>query len=114
MTESLQTVDVDSAFESYATRFHALFGERPSGTFVKFGNTMVQKLSRGEFEERLTNFLKVRKRCKRMLESGATISDAITLDFEEAAAWLAIEPPNLLDLFHGEMGEIPGMRPGSH
>ena len=109
MTEDNRATDTDAAFESYLVRFRTMFGERTEGTFVKFGHTMVQKLGRQSFEERLDGFLRVRARCKRMLESGSTISDAITLDFEEAAAWLAIEPPNLLDLFHGEMGEIPGL-----
>ena len=46
-------IDVDAAFESYETRFVQQFGDKPVGAFGKFGSTMVQRLSREEFEPRL-------------------------------------------------------------
>lgn len=103
-----QRNDNSEAYESYVARFDSMFNARPEGAFVKFGHVLVRKLGRPEFDARLEAFLRVRERCKRMIESGATISDAIALDFEEAAAWLAVETPNLLELFHGEVGADGG------
>ena len=104
-TRNIDTGDLDQDFESYVTRFRELFDDRPEGTFVKYGHTLIQRLGKDEFESRLENYRQLKVRCRTMLESGATISDAITLDFEEAASWLAVEAPNLLELFYGEMGD---------
>ena len=102
--DEMTAADVDAAYESYLERFKSLFGDKAEGTFVKFGHTLVQRLGRADFEARLRNYVEVRTRCRSMLESGSTISDAVTLDFEEAAAWLVLKALNLLDMFSGEMG----------
>ncbi|MGB0678569.1 MAG: hypothetical protein ACPGUV_02785 [Polyangiales bacterium] len=99
-------MDVDAAFAEYLKRFDARFSDRAEGTFVKFGHTLIQKLNRDEFEERLQNYVTMRQRCREMLESGATISDAVTLDYEEAAAWIALEAPNLLELFSSDVDDL--------
>jgi len=101
-------VDLDAAFVSYEKRFAKRFGEKSAGSFVKFGRHMVQKLARSDFDGRLEHYLRMHASCKRMLETGATISDAVVLDFEEAAAWIVIEAPNLLQMFQGEVGD-PGI-----
>ena len=98
------TIDADTAFTSYVARFENRCGEKPVGSFAKFGNTMIQRLSREEFPERLEKYLHWHKECKRLLGSGATISDALVLEFEEASAWIAIDAPNILALFSGELG----------
>ena len=98
------TIDVDTAFKSYVVRFENRLGEKAPGAFAKFGNTMIQRLTRDEFPERLDQYLHWHKECKRLLGSGATISDALVLEFEEASAWIAIDPPKILDLFSGELG----------
>jgi len=98
-------IDVDAAYESYLTRFTHQYGEKADGAFVKFGNHMVQKLARSDFEERLRAYLQWHQECKALLGSGATISDAVVLEFEEAAAWLVIKAPNILEMFQGELGD---------
>ncbi len=98
-------IDVDTAFSSYNSRFESSFGQgKAPGDFVKFGNHMIQRLSVGEFPDRLENYLSWHRECKKLLGSGHTISDALVMEFEEASAWLIIEPPRILDLFSGELG----------
>ena len=98
------SIDEDTAYASYVARFESRFGPKEPGAFAKFGNAMIQRLSRDEFPKRLEQYLYWHKECKRLLGSGSTISDALVLEFEDASAWLAIDPPNILELFSGEMG----------
>lgn len=99
-------IDVEQAFSSYEARFVERFGDKPAGAFVKNGKAMIQRLSRGEFPERLQAYLHWHGQCRSLLGSGATISDALVLEFEEASRWLVIEPPDVLALFNGEIGEV--------
>jgi len=106
MTDSRKVqVDLKDAYESYLARFEHRFGSKPLASFVKFNRTMVQKLGLGDFPGRLDAYLRAHIACKTMLEAGSTISDAVVLDFEEAAAWLAIEIPDIKVLFKGEVGD---------
>lgn len=98
-------IDYDAAFESYEARFRAHCGDKPAGGFAKYGNTMVQRLTRTNFDERLEQYLFWHRECRRLLGSGATIADAITMEFEEAAAWVCLKAPNLLAMFSGELGD---------
>lgn len=98
-------IDRESAFRSYIARFEERFGELAEGSFVKFGNQMVQRLSRADFEERMENYLRWHKYTQDALTSGGTISDVLIMEFEEASRWLAIEPPRILELFSGELGD---------
>ena len=59
---------------------------------------------RGPGGEPIDQYLYWHKECKRLLGSGSTISDALVLEFEDASAWLAIDPPSILELFSGEIG----------
>jgi hypothetical protein len=97
-------IDYDLAYSGYLDRFTQRFGERAPGAFVKFGRSMVQKLPRPEFEKRLDHYVKLHHACKHMIEAGSTISDALVLDFVEAAAWIAVEAPNMYSMFRGELG----------
>ncbi len=98
-------IDYDAAYEGYLERFDKRFGDQPLGHFVKFERTMVQKLAEAEFKARLDAYVKYHRACKRMLESGATISDALVLDFVESAAWVAVQAPDIHTMFRGEMGD---------
>jgi len=98
-------IDYDAAFVMYTQRFHERFGDRAEGAFVKFGKHMIKHLARPEFERRLDTYVRLHKACKKMLESGSTISDALVLDFDESAAWIAVEAPNVHAMFRGEMGD---------
>lgn len=99
-------IDVDSAFASYNARFNSQFGEGKSpGDFAKFGNHMIQRLRQDEFPDRLDNYLRWHRQCTKLLGGGATISDALVMEFEEASAWLIIQPPRILELFSGELGD---------
>lgn len=98
-------IDYDAAFTMYMERFGTRFGERPEGAFVKFGKHMIKRLPRAEFDRRLDTYVRLHKACKKMLESGSTISDALVLDFDESAAWIAVEAPNVMAMFRGEMGD---------
>ncbi len=100
------SIDVERAWQSYETRFRNRFGDdKTPGDYVKFGKHMVQRLDRQAFEARLEDYVSWHQECKSSLESGATISDALILEFEEAAAWIALEPPKVLDMFKGELGD---------
>lgn len=98
-------VDSQAAFEAYVARFDGQFGDQPGGTFVKFGRHMVQRLEANQFPERLDYYLRMHRTAKEMLSSGSTINDAVVLEFDEAAAWIAITAPNMLKMFSGEMGD---------
>ncbi|MCA9611675.1 MAG: hypothetical protein R3B99_25460 [Polyangiales bacterium] len=101
----LMKIDVDTAFKSYEIRFAEKFGEKPVGSFAKFHNTMIQRLDRAGFEPRLAAYLKWHRECKRLLGSGATISDVLVMEFEEASCWICLQAPNVLEMFSGEVGD---------
>ncbi len=98
-------VDVSKAFAAYLERFEEEFGPRPDGAFVKFGKHLVQKLSVAAFEDRLQRYLLMHETTQRMIQSGSTINDAVVLEFEESAAWIALHTPDVMQLFRGEMGD---------
>lgn len=98
-------IDFEAGYRMYLDRFTAKFGERPEGAFVKFGRHMVRKLTREEFPSKLAHYVKLHRACKKMLDSGSTISDALVLDFDEAAAWVAVQAPNVMAMFRGEIGD---------
>lgn len=100
-----QEIDYDTAFAMYADRFRDRFGDRPAGAFVKFGRHMVKSLDAAEFAQRIDAYVRLHRACKKMIETGSTISDALVLDFDEAAAWVAVEAPNIHSMFRGEMGD---------
>ena len=103
--------DLDTAYQAYTARFDTAFGTRPGGAFVKFGKHMIQKLSRKDFPGRLEHYLKMHRTAKEMLAAGSTINDAVVLEFDEASAWLAIQAPDMLKMFSGEIGD-PGVATG--
>lgn len=100
-----QEIDYDAGFRMYTERFAERFGERPAGAFVKFGRHMVKSLDARDFKERIDAYVRLHRACKRMLETGSTISDALVLDFDEAAAWVSVQAPNVHAMFRGEMGD---------
>jgi hypothetical protein len=102
---SAPEIDYERGFTMYVARFEARFGPRALGAFVKFGRHMVTRLDLAGFRPRLDEYVRLHRACKRMLDGGATISDALVLDFAEAAAWVAVEAPDVHGMFRGEMGE---------
>ncbi|HJL14552.1 MAG TPA: hypothetical protein RMH99_02780 [Sandaracinaceae bacterium LLY-WYZ-13_1] len=98
-------IDYVAAFEKYNTRFDRALGEKPVGTYAKFNKHMIKRLDREEFRERLDTYVQLHAACKRMLDGGSTISDALVHDFEEAAAWVAVEAPDIYAMFKGEIGD---------
>ena len=105
--------DYDAGYRLYLDRFSLRFGEKPDGAFVRMGKHMVQRLPRADFVTRLDRYVVMHAACKRMLEAGSTISDAVVVEFDEAAAWIAIEAPNLLAMFRGELGDPHAAAPKS-
>ena len=99
------TIDYATAFEKYNARFDKALGPKPVGAYAKFGRHMVKRMDRAEFEARLDTYVQMHAACKRMLDGGSTISDALVLEFEEAAAWVAVQAPDLYAMFRGEMGD---------
>jgi len=98
-------IDYVTAFEKYNDRFDAALGDKPVGAYGKFGKHMIKRLERPEFDERLDSYVQLHAACKRMLDGGATISDALVHDFDEAAAWVAVEAPDVYAMFRGEIGD---------
>ena len=105
MPPSEQDIDYSTAYTKYVERFDRRFGERSVGAFVKFGRAMVQKLAPADFKKRLDEYVRLHRACKRMIETGSTISDALVLDFQDAAAWVVVEAPNIHAMFRGEMAD---------
>ncbi|MEQ9076006.1 MAG: hypothetical protein RLP09_19260 [Sandaracinaceae bacterium] len=98
-------IDYDAAFDKYNARYEKTVGDKPLGSYAKFHNHMIKRLERGEFEQRLDTYVQLHSACKRMLDGGSTISDALVHDFEEAAAWVAVKAPDLYTMFKGEIGD---------
>lgn len=98
-------IDYATAFEKYNARFEKAYGQKPVGAYVKFGRHMISRLEPLEFQQRLDTYVQLHAACKRMLDGGSTISDALVLEFDEAAAWVAVQAPDLYAMFQGEMGD---------
>ena len=98
-------IDYVSAFEKYNDRYEEALGDRAIGAYAKFGKYMVKRLDRAEFDGRLDSYVQLHAACKRMLDGGSTISDALVHDFDEAAAWVAVQAPDVYAMFRGEMGD---------
>lgn len=98
-------IDYSTAYEKYNERFAKALGDKPPGAYAKFGRHMIKRLEQPEFERRLDTYVQLHAACKRMLDGGSTISDALVHEFEEAAAWVAVEPPDLYSMFRGEIGD---------
>lgn len=98
-------IDYATAFEKYNQRFTKAVGDKPPGAYAKFGRHMIKRLDRAEFERRLDTYVQLHAACKRMLDGGSTISDALVHEFEEAAAWVAVQAPDLYSMFQGEIGD---------
>jgi hypothetical protein len=97
---------LDEAHDHYLARFRTEYGERADGAFVKFGKHMIQKLSRTAFPERYEAYVRLHRACKQMIASGSTINDALVYEFAESSAWMALEAPDMLALFKGEIGDV--------
>ncbi len=98
-------IDYEAAFDKYNERFETVLGEKPVGSYGKYGKYMIKRLDRIEFDGRLDTYVQLHAACKRMLDGGATISDALVHDFEEAAAWVAVQAPDVYAMFRGEIGD---------
>ena len=98
-------IDYTAAFEKYNARFQAAVGDKPAGAYAKFGRYMIKRLEREEFAPRLDTYVQLHAACKRMLDGGSTISDALVHDFDEATAWVAVQAPDVYAMFNGEMGD---------
>lgn len=98
-------IDYATAFAKYDARFETALGEKAVGSYGKFGKHMIKRLDRAEFEPRLDTYVQLHAACKRMLDGGSTISDALVGDFAEAASWVAVEAPDVYAMFRGEIGD---------
>lgn len=99
-------IDYGTAWDKYNARFDKAFGPKAEGSYAKFGRTMIKRLGRAEFEQRLNVYVQLHTACKRMLDGGSTISDALVQEFEEAAAWVAVQAPDVYSMFKGEIGDV--------
>lgn len=98
-------IDYETAFDKYNVRFEEALGKKAVGAYGKFGKYMIKRLERVEFDPHLDTYVQLHAACKRMLDGGATISDALVHDFEEAAAQVAVKAPDVYAMFRGEMGD---------
>ncbi|MGF1466333.1 MAG: hypothetical protein ACFCGT_09375 [Sandaracinaceae bacterium] len=106
-------IDYEAAFARYEARCAEALGDAKVGAYAKLGRTLVQRLSEDEFPARLDRYVELHEACREMIESGATISDALVHDFEEAAAWVAVEAPDIYAMFRGEIGTVEEAAPPS-
>lgn len=98
-------VNVDTAFNFYLERFRRTFGAVDARTTVKFHEQSIRLLSREEFEACLSRYLDVHAACKSMIDEGSTMNDAVITELREVAAWIALDPPDMLAMFRGELGD---------
>jgi len=80
------------AYRAYLERFDQLVGPRPVGQYGTWKKHLVKKFSLEEFSHRHEAFLKLEKVCRHILDTGATMNDAVTQALDEAAAEILIEP----------------------
>ena len=99
----------EAAFRRYLARFADRYGDKGPGAYVKFGKHMVQRLDREHFVKRLDQFIEMHEACGDMIGGRSTISDAIVLEFDEAAAWICLETPDMIHLFDGELPSLQEM-----
>ncbi len=83
---------LQAAYQAYLERFDRLVGPRPVGQYGTWKKHLVKKFSLEEFGQRHEAFLKLEKVCRHILDTGATMNDAVTQALEEAAAEILIEP----------------------
>ncbi|MCS6798380.1 MAG: hypothetical protein NZ898_07605 [Myxococcota bacterium] len=92
-------------YADYLARLEGAFGPGPQGQFVKFGKHLVARLGPEDFARRRANYLELDRAVRQMLATGATINDALVLEYQEASAWLLLEPLDPMRLFRGELGD---------
>lgn len=83
---------LQAAYRAYLERFDQLVGPRPVGQYGTWKKHLVKKFSLEEFQQRHEAFLKLEKVCSHILETGATMNDAVTQALDDAAAEILIEP----------------------
>ena len=103
--------DYEAGYRLYLERFHARFGELPEGSPATLEGVAIQKLSRAQFKERLDQYVVAHGACRKMISGGSTISEPVAVAFQLAAAWIAIEPPDVLAMFRGELGDPDAAAP---
>ena len=86
------SADTQAAYQAYLERFDRLVGPRPVGQYGTWKKHLVKKFSLDEFRQRHEAFLKLEKVCHHILETGATMNDAVTQALDDAAAEILIEP----------------------
>ncbi|MBI2897046.1 MAG: hypothetical protein HYY06_26045 [Deltaproteobacteria bacterium] len=80
------------AYQEYLARYESLVGHREVGQYGKWGKHLVKKYSAEEFRERYEQFMKLEGVCRHIVETGATMNDAVTAAYKEAAAEILLEP----------------------
>jgi hypothetical protein len=105
------TIDYETAFAKYNARFVEACGDKPVGAYAKYDRSMVQRLERIEFDRRLDKYVQLHGACKRMIDAGSTISDALVMELREAAAWVVVRAPDVYGMFRGELGNTQEAAP---
>src|SRR5688572_26766132 len=84
--------ELQAAYQGYLDRFDKLVGPRKVGQYGTWQKHLVKKFSLDEFQQRFEAYQKLEKVCRHILETGATMNDAVTQALEEAAAEILLEP----------------------
>lgn len=96
--------DAQAAYQEYLARYESLVGHREVGQYGKWGKHLVKKFSADEFRERHEQFVKLEGVCRHIVETGATMNDAVTAAYKDAAAEILLEPEAMnvsLEKFRG-------------
>ena len=93
---------LQAAYQAYLDRFDRLVGPRKVGQYGTWQKHLVTKFALDEFQQRVENYEKLEKVCRHILETGATMNDAVTQALEEAAAEILLEPDS------GNLGPVEG------
>jgi hypothetical protein len=86
--------DLADRYHEYLERWKRNAGDVPIGSFTKFQNKLIKKLSFEEFAPILLEYLEMVTRYEESLERGDTINDVVLKVLRDQAAQLMLTPPS--------------------
>jgi len=81
----------DDLYETYTAKFDSQLGPLDVGQFARWQRTLVQRLGREEFEERWLEFKDYEKVYRTLIETGATVTNALYDEIEDKATQLLLQ-----------------------
>ena len=83
--------DLADLYATYERKIEAQLGKLEAGQFARWQRTLVQRLGREEFEERWLEFKDYEKVYRTLIETGATVTNALYDEIEDKATQLLLQ-----------------------